>query len=739
MRMRQRWFERVLFSTLLLSGSMAIAADRVWNGPVNGDWFTADNWLPDDHYPQEGESVEIKTGSVLVTADTAELASLTVSNATLISSNWTTRLRATTVTLWTNGVITLPDAFTESQPSNRIHIVCNDLEVKPGGRIDADYKGFASANNATGHGPGKGVYRSGGAGHGGRGGSWRDEATYGGVYGETATPETPGSGGAGQPNAGWGGAGGGAIRIEAAGSVTVGGTISARGENGKAHGSSMHSGAGSGGSVYITCVAFGGSGGRIAADGGTGAGFTSRLAGAGGGGRIALDYGSLTGTPTVWISADAGLGHHELWTSREERELETYADAGTIWLPDSALLSESLARLSGWLTVDGLTTWNPPSLTVSNGMAVGFDGAVTVSVDGPMTVTGAGSVWMSRPGGRLESGGAIRLEDGGRMALQGDLASDGDLWVEHSGSWLVMKGNVTADVGGDLVLTNLAKASFFSGTTNTLWPEHGLRVGVTGDVWLASGSWIFPYSHSTNGGSCRFVMQGLDIAADSGFNADGRGFGSQHGVGGYGPGRGLYSGGGAGYGGRGGETGWGAGRAGSVYGNTNAPTEPGSGGATHPNARAIPYGGGLVWIEAGGAVQLDGLITACGLQGGVFHSEVRGGCGSGGGIMIAGATFGGSGELRADGGNGVESDRGGGGGGGRIAVWYAVPAARVPGILDGSDMSNVEITETYGGFMGSVSADRGIGWDNDPPNNAEDGTIVFLTIPPPRGTVLYFR
>jgi hypothetical protein len=50
MRMNQRRFGMVLFSALLLSGAMACAADRVWNGPATGDWFTVGHWLPNDNF-----------------------------------------------------------------------------------------------------------------------------------------------------------------------------------------------------------------------------------------------------------------------------------------------------------------------------------------------------------------------------------------------------------------------------------------------------------------------------------------------------------------------------------------------------------------------------------------------------------------------------------------------------------------------------------------------------------------
>ena len=76
------------------------------------------------------------------------------------------------------------------------------------------------------------------------------------------------------------GHGAGAIRIEASLSVIVDGTITANGQNGPQN----YSGAGSGGAIYITCGAFGGTG-VVSAVGGNG--------GAGGGGGDHFHTGSV--------------------------------------------------------------------------------------------------------------------------------------------------------------------------------------------------------------------------------------------------------------------------------------------------------------------------------------------------------------------------------------------------------------------------------------------------------------
>jgi hypothetical protein len=103
--------------------------------------------------------------------------------------------------------------------------------------------------------------------------------------------------------------------------------------------------------------------------------------------------------------------------------------------------------------------------------------------------------------------------------------------------------------------------------------------------------------------------------------------------------------------------------AGKIYGVSNAPIHPGSGGRGYDHSSGS--GGGLVRVEALEVVRVDGTIQA---QGQGFSSSYSG-AGSGGGIYIRCARFAGGagGLLNVAGGTGGST--GNSGGGGRIAVW----------------------------------------------------------------------
>jgi hypothetical protein len=180
-----------------------------------------------------------------------------------------------------------------------------NLTIDAGGGFNAFGLGYAGGYynvSFPGAGPGGGQYADGGGGHGGVGGL----AKGGGIYGSSNAPVQPGSGGGGN-NAGsvarFGGAGGGVVRVLATGAVTVNGAITASGAN-KA---GTYGGGGAGGSIYLYCQRFSGTGGTLTANGGTGLAYDgTNPGGGGGGGRISVQRITDTSAGGVLAYVEGG-------------------------------------------------------------------------------------------------------------------------------------------------------------------------------------------------------------------------------------------------------------------------------------------------------------------------------------------------------------------------------------------------------------------------------------------------
>jgi hypothetical protein len=267
-----------------------------------GSWTNGAIWSL-GRRPVPGDDVTVKH-AVLLPRSTDYLSSFTITNATLTFTNWATALHAVTVIVQSNGTLSLPAAFTTSQMSNRVWVVCSNLTIAAGGMILADARGYLTEN-----GPGRGYYNGvhwgcGGGGYGGKGGfgQW---GSGGATNGSMNEPLTPGSGGGGiDASANAGGNGGGAVRIEADGLVTVNGTVTANGANAVRPGN-MGGGGGSGGGIYITCASFEGSAsGILRANGGNGIMGNGAGGGGGGGGRIAVWMGVAQDYRTRYLNGE---------------------------------------------------------------------------------------------------------------------------------------------------------------------------------------------------------------------------------------------------------------------------------------------------------------------------------------------------------------------------------------------------------------------------------------------------
>jgi hypothetical protein len=750
---RSKTCRRFFLLALIVSviGPMSLqAADRTWDGgAANSNWFDAVNWDGNIVCPEAGDNVYIGStgGGVVVTGMTAWLNDFSITNNTLIMSNLDARILATnvyirnaaTVTHMTN---TDTDAAGGWTPDSRVYIVCTNLTIDAGGKINADVRGFKTES-----GPGKGTAGSGGWYGGGGYGGWGGMGNYiagsrGTNYGSVTAPDMPGSGG-GRFSAPPGGVGGGWVQIEAGDQVVVNGSITANGGPG---GAGSGNGAGSGGGIYIVCHTLTGSNGTISADGGV-QGY-SGPGGGGGGGRIAIAYdptaqSNLTVKPALML------------ISANNVNAEGSAQPGTIWMPDNQLLAPTKMQ-GGQIVIPAFEAWqvanfslwggqliftNTFQLTVTNNFSIGNRGVVDftngLAVGGLLNVTG-GVVSvsnfltyadMSVNGGTLDiavtnatfnfpgdlavrGGGSFRIRrlwdvSAPNVTIASNLAVNNGIFMYYG----QLNNGATLTVGKNIVMTNAGLVQIFSGTTNTTTSFTGLLVNVVGDINLASNSWIYPYSHPTNGGSPVFKAQNVSMfKTNTGFRAYSTGFrGTLVAPGsGFGPGAGTITGGGwAGGGGHGGK---GADGSTGVGGKTNdsmeAPVIAGSAGG-RPN----DYGGGVVRLEVADLLDLNGAIFANGTNWPAGDSGGGGG-GGGGTIHIRCKRLAGSGAwLEAKGGTARTGSFGGGGGGGRIAIY------RVP-------VEQTAATNTW-----TLDVQGGVAYSNGGPGTIYWGEIAAL-IPP---------
>lgn len=217
------------------------------------------------------------------------------------------------------GTAVLTHSLCVASPCAVINLeVNNDATIASGALITANSKGYRggySAGNANTN----GVYNentttggsklNAGGSHGGYGGyySAAPAATPAVPYGSLTQPFTHGSGGGSASSGVYGGDGGGTIRLNVFGTLTIDGRIDAGGENN----GSVGSGAGAGGSVWVSAhlIKSSSAGPLIVAWGGDD---TATNSSGGGGGRIAVYYDLLGGTMSIntsLICVDGGWGN----------------------------------------------------------------------------------------------------------------------------------------------------------------------------------------------------------------------------------------------------------------------------------------------------------------------------------------------------------------------------------------------------------------------------------------------
>jgi len=626
-----------------------------WTGNVSSDWFDPFNWDP-NIVPFAGAEVTMASGSIVLDDSTAALDSFTQTGGTLTFRGWETILKAGTVVI--GGTVThdLNSDTTGTrleypggwEPDNRVYIEA--VNVTLNGTINVQEKGYGNTGgyDNRGYGPGASTLERGAASHAGRTYGYRAH-TF--TYGSLTEPTDPGSGGAGNYG-GTGRPGGGVVRIDATGTVTVNGTINANGGDCSGQG-----GGASGGSVWITCNVLAGESGAIRAQGGN-----APSHGGGGGGRVAVHVNptaqAAASRPDVNLSARRGLG------TGTGTGNNSPGQHGTVYITSPELISVTPVNAYGYYF--GLPEWN-----------FTFDS---------WTVTDSDFIFPTNL----------------TLTVANDIVLD-NVWLDFD-PLATRSAPLGLDLNaGNLTIQNNSRVYVYAGTTNGTANAYGATVSVTGTLAVADGSILYPRAHPFDGSAIYFAVSNFTVSADSAIDADSRGFAS-----GYGRGRGTGRGG-AGHGGVGGTESTPSHVGGPVYGDPDAPIEPGSGS----NNRA---GGGGLWLEAQDTVTFDGLVTLRGAAG-----SNNNGAGAGGAVYILCRRIQGAGSIDAGGGN--TSGSSGGGGGGRVAVTFNVD-------LFGSENVSVD-----GGVHDSVSGRNGdvgtIVWEWDPMGMY---ALVVEGDPEPHGT-----
>ena len=746
----------IMFWGEVCDDEASITKFRYWQGGATGDWNEPTNWAPDADgqttVPQDGEYVwlgDLSAASISLSADTAELAGLILGGrgnaVTITATGWETAIRAEEFLVKAKGVLTCSPCTKLGEPTNRIFVVCGDLTVESGGKISADFAGYAN-----GQGPAP-AYSAGNraAAHGGHGGgAYRQVSGYANsnVYGDTENPCEPGSGGKAS-----GCYGGGVILIEASGCVTVNGTITANGSNvgqynGKFTGCTAD-GAASGGSVNVICASFAGTGGTVSAKGGgalrksdTGVYQYGSVGCPGGGGRLAIHVAAggdvnISGMTFSVAGGDIRGGAYttdSCWYSKVTDEDKYFCDAGmgSLWFSDDAFL----AALQG----DGVLYGHVKS-------------AHQLTLD-TLTLT-KGFVRLGDAGGVINVTGDVLISsDEARLELGGEVTSNRSYRAD-----LYTAAPMTLNIGGSLKVQNGGRLDVRAAATNGT-DEAGAYVNVAGDMLVGAGSTVYCWSDVETGGSPLFKAANVTVEEGALVSADFRGFAGgwckdssvvmrSYGLG---PGGALCGSGaammiaGAGHGGNGGNAS--AAMGGLANDDPYHPMLPGSGGGSSWKYSYFGgSGGGVVNIAATNAIVMNGTISADGEKctGGSTSS------GAGGSVLLSAPNVSGAatGRISAC---GAESETyynkvyyyNGSASGGRVVISTGCPWFK--GIRKSRmNRSTEPIVSWLGGpvFEGTVDVAGGPQKDSGehPECAGEPGTCWFVDILEAPGLMLLLR
>lgn len=325
-------------------------------------------------------------------------------------------------------------------------------------------------------------------------------------------------------------------------------------------------------------------------------------------------------------------------------------------------------RVDGRLMVDGLISADGLGPEGRNNVGGGAGGSVFLTVGqlegrGGITARGGLGEWLEGGGG---AGGRIAIHYGVNR-FEGLLLAHGASGSQRGGAGTIY----TCAVGSPRGQVWISNGDGRGAHTPFAWPEPiDLTIGGLAQVYPQGVLLLHRLDVLTNGilthlpGADRcdvVVLTDAVIRPQGAISVDGRGYPQ---AGNPGPGSGDrrdWAGSGAGHGGRGGASTTKI-PGGAPYGSRLAPRSLGSQGGGGSGGIGGAGGGALRFL-VGGALRVDGQLTANGLPGTFDNS----GGGSGGSLFLVARNLVGEGRIAADGGNGEWLD-GGGGAGGRIAL-----------------------------------------------------------------------
>ena len=328
--------------------------------------------------------------------------------------------------------------------------VAGDFTVAAGGFVSADYAGYYKCWSPSG-------YLANVADGGSYGGLAAHASGEQGVYGSVTEPTDLGAGGGG-------GYGGGVVRLAVGGTCTVNGTVSANGLN------ASTGGAGSGGSIWITCGQLvGGAAAIIRANGGNCNDTKATARSHGGGGRIAIhltgagDFSQYLGQIQacggfVSVSGARQGGAGTVYLKKLDGSSTLVVDNGAAaTYPNRAatssptpLTAEMMAQAFGDVTVRN-TAWLCPEA----GCSLQVAGALTAENAAPETIG--------------EKGSSVTLVDASKESVLTGRWSFQNLLCETPGKSIVLDAATGSEVsvatGGKLYLAGDAQSPVVFGNS----------------------------------------------------------------------------------------------------------------------------------------------------------------------------------------------------------------------------------------------------------------------------------